>query len=68
MSAAVERTICLHPVPDNPAATMITGWGQGMNSALKAIKGMRSTSHINGKGFIILISTNFTFCHFFAPF
>jgi hypothetical protein len=67
VGTAIKRAICLHTVPDNAAATMVTPWSQRMNSALKAVKGMDSARHTDGKGFIIIVPTNFTLCHFFSP-
>jgi hypothetical protein len=64
MGTAVERAVSFDPMSNNAAATVIAAWSQGMNSALKAIKGVRFAPHIHGKGFIIIISTNFTLCHF----
>ncbi len=41
MGATVEIAIRLYAVPDDPHATVLARWGQGMNRALEAVKSTR---------------------------
>jgi hypothetical protein len=67
VGTAIKRAFCLYTVPDDATATMIAPWSQRMNSTLKAVEGMDLACHTDGKGFIIIVSTNFTLRHFFSP-
>jgi hypothetical protein len=50
-------------MPDNPAAAMGAGRGEGVDGALEAVKRVGFAAHNNLKTFIILVAANFTYAH-----
>jgi hypothetical protein len=53
----------LDAMPDNPAAAMGAGWGEGVDGALKAVKRVGFAAYNHLKTFIILVAANFTHAH-----
>lgn len=63
MGTAEHAPATLHTVTDNSAGTMIAGRRQGLNRALKAVKGVPRTTGNQFKGLVVFIATNFAFSH-----
>jgi len=60
VGTAIKDALRLHPVTDDPAATMGTGWGQGMDRAFETIKDMGFAVDPHFEAFIIHVATYFT--------
>jgi hypothetical protein len=67
MSAAIEGSIGLYPVPNDLAATVLAGRGKSIDGAFKAVEHMRPTSHGHLKSLIVLVAAHFTLCHVHDP-
>lgn len=63
VGAAVEDTIRFNPMPHNPASTVITLRGKFMDGAFEAVKRMTYTRMDDLKRLVIVVTTDFTFCH-----
>jgi hypothetical protein len=64
VGAAVEGAVGLDAMPDNLAAAVVAGRGQGVNRTLKTIEHVRLAGHNDLKSFVVNIATNFTrSCH-----
>jgi hypothetical protein len=60
VGAAIEDTLCLHAVTNNPTAAVRAGWRQGLDGTLEAIEDMRLAAHPHFKTFIIHVAAYFT--------
>ena len=63
MGAAVEGSICLYTMPNDPATAVLTGRSKGRDGAFKAVEHVCLTSHEHLEGLIVLIVTHFASCH-----
>jgi hypothetical protein len=68
VGTAVDAAVRFHPMPHNGYTTAFADGGQGMNRTFKTIKGMGVAIHNYLKGFVILVATSITFCHFYFSF
>jgi hypothetical protein len=60
MGAAVEHTVCLHSMTDDPTAAVRAGWRQCLDGTLKAIENMRLATHSHLKTLVIYVAAYFT--------
>jgi hypothetical protein len=67
VGAAIKGPILFHPVTDYSNPAVGTGRSQSMNSAFKAIESMFLPLLYYIKGFVVIISANFTYSHHFPP-
>lgn len=58
-----NASLTLGSVPDDPAATMVAGWGEGVNGALKTVEGMAAAAHRHLERLVVLIAANFAGTH-----
>jgi hypothetical protein len=67
MGAAVDDAIGFNAVADNFDAAITTGRRQHLNGAFKRIKHVPVPGYLYGKGFIVIVATKITCCHFTTP-
>jgi hypothetical protein len=63
VSATIEFSADLHPVPDDTAMAMLTDGSNGLNGALEAIECVPLTGRNQLKGFIVFVAANFASGH-----
>jgi len=63
MDAAEDLTFLLHPMADDPAATVRTSWREPLNRAFEAIENMALPDDRDFKRPVVVISANLTFSH-----
>src|SRR5918999_4977591 len=67
VGTTVHVAIGLDPMAKNPTATVAASGRQSLDGTLKAIKAMRSSSHNDFKGLVIVIATGFAPRHGDTP-
>jgi hypothetical protein len=67
MLATVDVLAVFYTVPDDPALTMRTERGQGVNRALKGVKDVVYARHRDGERLVRVVSANFTTRHGITP-
>jgi hypothetical protein len=60
MGAAIEVSISLYAMSNDPATAVLTGRSKSGDGAFKAIEHVPPTSHDHLKGLIILVAAYFT--------
>lgn len=55
--------LVLAPMPEDPAAAMITGRSQRMDRTLEAVENVRGSAQSDVKSFIVSIAANFAGFH-----
>src|SRR5262245_59052815 len=63
LGAAVELALDLVAVPQDPAAAMLAGGGQGMDRALEAVENVRLTIHLHVEGLVVFVAAHFALRH-----
>jgi hypothetical protein len=63
VSAAEKATANLHTVTNYSALAMFTDRRDRLNRAFKAVKCVPRTGSSQFEGFVIIVATNFAFCH-----
>ncbi len=60
MGAAIEVSISLYTMSNDPATAMLTGRSKSGDGAFKAVEHVRLTGHEHLKGLIVLVAAYFT--------
>ena len=63
MGAAIEGSIGLYTMPNDPATTVLASRSKSGDGAFKAVEHMRPTSQEHLKGLIVLVAAHFALCH-----
>jgi hypothetical protein len=60
ISAAIQSIGGLHPMTDDPAATVRAGWRKCMDGALETVECMRLSTYSHLEAFVVGVATHFT--------
>jgi len=68
VGAAVQGTVRLYTVADDPDAAVLAGWGERVDRALEAVEHVRLVArYLHSKSLIILVTANLTLRHLHHP-